>query len=47
MPGQARQRRRSSARRPSQVVAKIRDRLAAAEADLARIAAALEALPAS
>ena len=33
--------RRSSARRPKQVVAKIKDRLATAEADLARIAAAL------
>lgn len=31
---------------PEQVVAKIKDRLAAAEADLVRIAAALEALPA-
>jgi valyl-tRNA synthetase len=30
---------------PEQVVAKIKDRLTAAEADLARIAAALEALP--
>jgi valyl-tRNA synthetase len=32
---------------PEQVVAKIKDRLAAAEADLVRIAAALEALPAA
>ncbi|GAA4962330.1 valine--tRNA ligase [Actinoplanes utahensis] len=32
---------------PEQVVAKIKDRLAAAEADLVRIAAALQALPAS
>ena len=45
MPGQARQRRRSSARRPSRWSAKIKDRLATAEADLARIAAALAALP--
>ena len=30
---------------PEQVVAKIKDRLAAAEADLVRIAAALKALP--
>ena len=37
MPGQARQRRRSPTRRPADVVAKIRERLAAAEADLARI----------
>ena len=38
--------RRSPARRPKPVVAKVRDRLAAAEADLARIDAALAALPA-
>jgi valyl-tRNA synthetase len=31
---------------PDAVVAKVRDRLAAAEADIARVRAALEALPA-